>query len=218
MRGLYSENSNNRTRIPMEKRVVEAYNLMKELKEKGILRKEIVEILTKKYEVSNKRIYGWYAGRNTPWPLKERNEVIENRRELFYILGALLGDGCIYHWKNQYQVKIYGEDEFIQKCAIKLSFCLKKKINKYFYKSYFNRYGTNLWYIQTSHKKLFDLFKNIRENLDELLNLMKEGNYKENSLQFIEGFFDAEGCIKVIQESVRKIPKICPDICNTEYE
>lgn len=209
--------SENKVKIPIQIRV-EAYNFMNRLKEQGIFKKEIIEILTQKYEISDGIIYSWYAGRNTPWPLKERNEVIEYRKELFYLLGALLGDGCIYHWKGSYQIKIYGEEEFIQKCAIKLSLCLKKKINKYFYKSYFNRHGTNLWYIQTSHKKLFDLFKNIRTNLDELSNLMKKRGYRKNSLQFIEGFFDAEGCIKIIKEVVRKTPKICPDICCTTYE
>jgi hypothetical protein len=29
-----------------------------------------------------------------------------------------------------------------------------------------------------------------------------------NALQLIEGFFDAEGCVKVIKEKVRKTPKV----------
>jgi|SRR3989344_3210283 len=197
---------------------VEAYNLMKELKEKGILRKEILELVTKKYGISKRRIYDWYAGRDTPWLLRDRGEFLEFKKELFYILGALFGDGCIYYWKGIYQVKIYGEKEFISKCATKLSLCLKKKINGYFYKSYFNKHGTDLWYIQTGHKKLFNLFKSVRTNFDEVLDLIKEGDYKENSLHFIEGFFDAEGCVKIIKEPVRIIPKICLDICCTNFE
>lgn len=41
---------------------------------------------------------------------------------------------------------------------------------------------------------------------------------KISQLLFLEGFFDAEGCVKIIKEPVRKTPKICPDITNTELE
>ena len=43
-------------------------------------------------------------------------------------------------------------------------------------------------------------------------------NFLENSVQFLEGFFDAEGCVKVIKEVVRRTPKICLDITNTRLE
>lgn len=197
---------------------IEAYKLLNVLKDSGTSKKEIIEIITKKFNISKGRIYGWYSGRNMPWVLKEKIEYLEYRKELFYVLGAMLGDGCIYYWRGQYQVKIYGEKEFIEKCADKLSICLKKKINSYFYKSYYKRFGSNLWYIQTKHKKLFLLFKSIREDLNSILKLMEKENYYENSLQFIEGFFDAEGCIKIIKGPVRKTPKICPDICCTDFK
>jgi hypothetical protein len=38
---------------------------------------------------------------------------------------------------------------------------------------------------------------------------------KKSRLRFVEGFFDAEGCVKIIKEPVRITPKICLDICNT---
>ncbi|MBI2649299.1 MAG: LAGLIDADG family homing endonuclease [Thaumarchaeota archaeon] len=44
------------------------------------------------------------------------------------------------------------------------------------------------------------------------------GSYAENGFQFLEGFFDAEGCVKVIKERVRKTPKICLDVTNTRVE
>jgi len=197
---------------------IKAYKLMKELKKKSVSRKDVVNTVSRKFEISRGRIYDWYSGRNTPWSLKEKIENLEFGKELFYILGAMLGDGCIYYWRGIYQVKIYGEEEFTKKCAEKLSICLKKNINHYFYKSYYEKRGSNLWFINTDHKKLFTLFKEIKNNPDGILDLMKKGDYKENSLQFVEGFFDAEGCIKIIKEPVRKLPKICPDICCTDYD
>ncbi|MAF51285.1 MAG: hypothetical protein CMH64_04310 [Nanoarchaeota archaeon] len=197
---------------------IKAYKLMKELKKKEISKKETVDRINKEFEISTSTLYDWYAGRNAPWESKEKIENLEYNKELFYILGAMLGDGCIYYWRGQYQVKIYGEEEFIRKCAEKLSICLRKNINHYFYKSYYEKWGSNLWFINTVHKKLFILFKEIRSNPYRILDLMGKSNYKENSLQFVEGFFDAEGCVKIIKEKVRKIPKICPDICCTDYE
>ncbi|TSC75539.1 MAG: hypothetical protein G01um101430_381 [Parcubacteria group bacterium Gr01-1014_30] len=32
----------------------------------------------------------------------------------------------------------------------------------------------------------------------------------------MEGFFDADGCVKIINDSARKIPKICLDITSTD--
>ena len=40
----------------------------------------------------------------------------------------------------------------------------------------------------------------------------------EEKLYFVEGFFDAEGCVKIIREKVRKTPKICLDITNTDFQ
>ncbi|MAG02232.1 hypothetical protein CMI42_02750, partial [Candidatus Pacearchaeota archaeon] len=174
---------------------IKAYKLLNKLKDKGISRPEIIKILIDNYGVNKGRVYDWYSGRNMPWKLKEKVEHLEYCEELFYLLGAMLGDGCIYEWKGQFQVKIYGEKEFIEKCAIKLSLCLKKDIKCYYYKSYFKTRGSHLWYIQTSHKKLFMLFQSIRTDLGMVLNLMKNKSFKGNSINFIEGFFDAEGCV-----------------------
>jgi hypothetical protein len=139
------------------------------------------------------------------------NKTLNYCPELFYILGAMLGDGCIYRWKNDYQVSIVGEEEFTQKCASKLSVVTEKHLN--IHKHPFRNY----WWVKISHYDLFMLFEKIRADLVHLLNIMKTNNYHENSLALIEGFFDAEGCIKVVREPVRKTPKICLDITNTNY-
>ena len=132
---------------------------------------------------------------------------------LFYVLGALLGEGCIYYWrKNEsHLINLSGDENFTQKYAEKISKCFNWKIKKHI-----NR-NQNLWFVNFYNQELYYLFKDIRKDLNILLNLLKEGNYKKNCLQFVEGFFDAEGCVKVIKEKVRKTPKICLDICNTTY-
>ena len=123
----------------------------------------------------------------------------------------MLGDGCIYRWKNDYQVSIWGEKEFIEKCACKLLLVVNMHINTH-------KHATkNMWWVKLSHVKLFTLFEKIRGDLNYLMTIMKEPNYCANSLAFIEGFFDAEGCVKIIKEPVRITPKICLDICNTNY-
>lgn len=39
-----------------------------------------------------------------------------------------------------------------------------------------------------------------------------------NHKLFIEGFFDAEGCVKVIERTTRITPKICLDFTNTRRD
>ena len=51
-------------------------------------------------------------------------------KELFYVLGALLGDGCIYKWRNEHQIWLIGDENFAKKYTIKLSKVLGRKVNK----------------------------------------------------------------------------------------
>jgi len=57
----------------------------------------------------------------------------------------------------------------------------------------------------------------MRQDLSYLEYIMQQSE-KQSFLLFIEGFFDAEGCVKIIKEKVRKTPKICLDITNTNYD
>jgi len=191
---------------------LKAFDLLQEFKDKDVPRKEIIDRIQAELSIPKGTLYDWYAGRNRPYGRREK-EIIE-KPELFYILGALLGDGCAYYWKklNRRIINIAGEKEFTKKYTDKLSKCTRNKV-----KNYPNR-NRNVWFVNIGNIQLYFLFKQIKENLQTLPNLLKQGDYRKNSLEFIEGFFDAEGCIKIIKEAVRKTPKICLDICCTNYE
>ncbi len=136
------------------------------------------------------------------------------KKELFYVLGALLGDGCAYHWKkgNTKSLILIGDERFTKKYTEKLSKCSTNNV-----KNYIDR-NKNIWFVRVGNITLYNLFKEIRLDLKKLESLIEKGNYKDNSIEFIEGFFDAEGCVKIIREKVRKTPKICLDIANTNLE
>lgn len=136
------------------------------------------------------------------------------KKELFYVLGALLGDGCAYHWKkgNTKSLILIGDERLTKKYTEKLSKCSTNNV-----KNYIDR-NKNIWFVRVGNITLYNLFKEIRLDLKKLESLIEKGNYKDNSIEFIEGFFDAEGCVKIIREKVRKTPKICLDIANTNLE
>ena len=81
-------------------------------------------------------------------------------------------------------------------------------------KAYIDR-SKNIWFVRYNNFKLYSLFKKIREELSYVEQLIESD--KKSALLFIEGFFDAEGCVKIIKEEVRKTPKICLDITNTDF-
>lgn len=135
-----------------------------------------------------------------------------NNHHLFYVLGALLGDGCLYHWKNNYYyVILIGDEKFTAKYADRVTQCTGIKS-----KNYINR-SQNVWFVRCNNFRLYLLFKKVREDLNYLEELMKQSD-ENSALLFIEGFFDAEGCVKIIKEEVRKTPKICLDITNTNFK
>lgn len=190
---------------------LKAFDLMSELKSKNIPRKEVIDRIHGEFFIPRGTLYNWYA--NIEYPYGRRGEVTANP-ELFYVLGALLGDGCIYHWKklNRHIINLSGEKEFTKKYADKLSKCTRNKV-----KNYINR-NNNVWFVNIGNLQLYFLFQQVRRDLKVLLDLLAKGDCSKNSLEFIEGFFDAEGCVKIIKEKVRKTPKICPDICCTNFE
>lgn len=139
--------------------------------------------------------------------------MLELKPDLFYVMRAFLGDGCAYHWKkrNKYLVNLIGDEQFTEKYAEKLSNCINKKVKNYINRSN-NTYFVNIWDLE-----LYNFFKEIKNNPNKIEKMWDNKNKKENAISFIEGFFDAEGCVKIIKERVRITPKICLDITNTDY-
>ena len=185
-----------------------AFDELTRLKKNNTSRKEIVYSLHKQSEVPLAALYGWYEGKRRPYGRRGKLLV---KPELFYVIGALLGDGCLYKWKTTYNyIILVGDKSFTTKYAKMLSACTGRKS-----KAYIDR-NKGVWFVKINNYELFRLFQKTRENPAFMSKMIKEygGN---SSLLFIEGFFDAEGCVKVIKEKVRKTPKICLDITNLDY-
>jgi intein-encoded DNA endonuclease-like protein len=191
---------------PLEKRL-EAYERFQELSAQGKSTHEMVITISKESGVSQQTVYAWIKGAS---PFGKRCGRIAYTTELFYIIGAMLGDGSIYLWKTQHFISLVGEVEFAEKFAKKVSVCTTKSNAKaYPYR------GRNVWLVSFQNAELYFLIREIREHLEVLSDLLGLGNRSENALQLIEGFFDAEGCVKIIKEKVRKTPKVNLDLCNT---
>lgn len=139
--------------------------------------------------------------------------MIEVKDDLFYVLGAFLGDGCAYHWKREdkYLINLVGDQKFAEKYAERLSNCINKKVKPYINRSN-KTYFVNVWSLE-----LYKFFKEIKDNPNKIEEMLNIESKKQKSILFVEGFFDAEGCVKVIKEKVRITPKICLDITNVNY-
>ena len=194
---------------PLEKRL-EAYDRFQELFARGDSTYELVCTISKRFGVSQSTVYAWTKGAS---PFGRRCGRITYTTELFYVIGSMLGDGSIYFWKKRYFIWLIGELEFAAKFAKKVSVCTTKKHAKaYPYR------GRNVWFVSFQNAELYFLIREIREHLGVLNDLLSLGNRSVNALQLIEGFFDAEGCVKVIKEKVRRTPKINLDLCNTNLK
>jgi hypothetical protein len=96
---------------------------------------------------------------------------IEYKKELFYVIGALLGDGCAYHWKkgNVKTLILIGDEKFTKKYTEKLAKCSRNKVKNYIDRS------KNIWFVRIGNITLYNLFREIRLDLSKLVGLIKEG-------------------------------------------
>jgi len=192
------------TRINNELKL-KTYDSMQKMKKRNFTRQEIIHKLHIKSQVSLQVLYGWYSNKYTPHGRKGK---VIFKPKLFYIIGALLGDGCLYNWKITYNyIILVGDKAFTTKYAKILSLCTGVKS-----KPYIDR-NKNIYFVRNNNYMLYRLFEKARKNtkyLERLLHLNK--GYM---LPFVEGFFDAEGCVKIIKEKTRHLPKICLDFTNT---
>lgn len=196
---------------PLAKRL-DAYKRLQELSARGKSTHELVITISKGFGVNQGTVYAWTKGTS---PFGTRCGRITYTKELFYVIGALLGDGCVYHWRNTFQIWLLGEREFCEKYAEKVSRCINSRDGKFHHYKPYPYPGRNVWYVKFQNAELYFLFREIRENLSVLTKLLRSGKRSVNGLELVEGFFDAEGCVKVVKERVRKTPKINLDFSNT---
>ena len=151
--------------------------------------------------------YSWYRGAN---PLGWRAGRVAKLPQLLYVLGALLGDGCPYLWRSRYQVWLVGEEDFSAKYAEKISTVIGRQVKHY-------KYGKkNAWFVEVQNAELYFLLREARRDPSILERLVEQAGMGRGWLELVDGFFDAEGCVKVTKERVRKTPKICLDACNAD--
>lgn len=186
-----------------------AFDIFNILRKTKLSRKEIIDKINAEFGIPTGTLYDWYNNKHIP---SGRKGKIFYRPEIYYVIGALLGDGCLYKWRitNNYVILV-GDKKFTTKYSRLLGLCIGKRIKPYIDRS------KNIWFSRINNYELYELFKKSRADLNHLKNLiLKNGN--RSALLFIEGFFDAEGCVKIIKESSRITPKICLDMTNTNLE
>lgn len=186
-----------------------AFDALKTLQSQLSSRKEVINRIKKEYDISYGTLYDWYRAKHVPWG---RAGKVTFKAEIFYVLGALIGDGCVYRWKptNNFVILV-GDKRFTTKYSKFLKACVHKLVKPYIDRS------KNIWFVRTNNFMLYELFKKTRSDLAYLERLFTEYG-KQASLLFIQGFFDAEGCVKIIKEPSRITPKACLDMTNTNYE
>lgn len=192
--------------IPELAHRLKAFEAFKALR-KAHPRRDVVKQISESFGVSETTVYHWWKGVD---PIGNRSGKIAKKPELLYVLGALLGDGYIYHWRGNFQVGVVGELEFVTKFAHKLSICIGRHVG------YYKPSSKNAWIARVGNAELYFLFEKVRHDLSTIVILANECRTSRGWLEFIEGFFDAEGCVKIIREEVRRTPKACLDICNTD--
>ncbi len=185
---------------------MEAFDRFIELKKEGSPRKTIVDKINSEFGIPAGTLYTWYNLSHCPYGRKGKIIIC---KELLYVLGALLGDGCLYKWKktNNYVI-LTGEYEFASKFSKMLHCCTGTIAKPYLIRR------KNVWIVKINNYELFELFRVARSDHNLINGLI--GKFDTlSSLYLVEGFFDAEGCVKIINDECRKTPKICLDITNT---
>ncbi|MBI3840804.1 MAG: hypothetical protein HY297_02440 [Thaumarchaeota archaeon] len=131
--------------------------------------------------------------------------------QLFYVVGASLGDGYTYRHHQGYRVGLdVRQREFAVKYAAKLSEVLGSVVKPHFSPA------LNIWFVRVGNLELFQLLREAKSDLGVLERLMMMGDSRRNVLEFLAGLFDAEGCVKVVADRARKLPKICLDLTNSD--
>ena len=188
---------------------LQAFDYLCQLKNEGYSRQDTLQKIKERFNIPVGTLYLWHTGTSVPFG---RKGTITSCPELYYVIGALLGDGCLYNWNitNHFTILV-GAECFAKKYATKIFTCTGK-----LGKAYIDR-TKGIWFVKVNNYALFSMFKQCREDANYLSHFIVTAS-REEKIHFIEGFFDAEGCVKIINDKSRKLPKICLDITNTNRE
>jgi intein-encoded DNA endonuclease-like protein len=176
------------------------YEKVVALKNKGFGSRKIAKILN----INHKKIEPWLYPRNgkvfKPRPEPETSP----SPELAYMIGAILGDGCLYRnvkWrKHEIKLKVKDKDfaEEFRKCLMKVA---KRKVSFFV--------SEKLFVTLVSCKPLFLYLKNWSGLVTTIISYPQE---------FIRGFADAEGCLYISKSHGEKYKYLGVKLYNTNLD
>jgi len=187
------------TEHPIEKRL-QAYDKCLELNKGGLKAIEIWNILKESgIEVKYETIGSWIRGERNPY---KKLNTIQDDKKLPYIIGLLMGDGYFYKvmkngsYNNGRIVLGVKDKDLAQNFALSISHIFG---NKRSYKINWSE-DKRVYVVEVRSKELVEL---LLRDFNDLLKVIK---ISESS--FIQGFFDAEGCINIKYQKGRIYPRI----------
>lgn len=185
---------------PIEKRL-QAYNKCIKLEKKGLKTIEIWKILKDNgIEIKYETIRRWVKGEREP--SKKLNTIQKFDKNLPYVIGLLIGDGCFYKVMkngsyNNGRITLGVKDkDLAQKFALSISYIFG---NKRKYKVKWSK-DKKVYIVELHSKELVEL---LLRQFNDLIKIIKI-----SEISFIKGFFDAEGCINIKYQKNRIYPRI----------
>jgi intein-encoded DNA endonuclease-like protein len=199
--GIINKRGERRRCLPLEIRT-KVYNDVIKLGKQGLTYKEIQEKLFEKYKVQlcMKNIYNWINGKHHPFG-NVSNFDGNPSPELGYVIGAMLGDGCLYFDGGNYLLWLRVNDK---EYAEEFGRCLAKILGKKKpYKPFWNK-NRKQWIVVVCAVQLFKLLDRPLEELKPYIEYSKE-----TVASFLRALFDAEGSIYVKIKGDEKERQLC---------
>ncbi|MEM2260800.1 MAG: LAGLIDADG family homing endonuclease [Candidatus Methanomethylicaceae archaeon] len=191
-----SKRGERRRYLPLEIRL-QMYNDVIKLRKQGLIYKEIQRRIYEKYgeQTSITQISFWINKKHKPFRKINKFDG-KPSRELSYIIGVILGDGCkSFTGKNYYLILEAKDKEFPKEFGK----CLAKVLNrKEPYKPFWNKHEKR-WRVVGFSILLYKFLDKPFEKLKPYIEYSKE-----TVSAFLQAMFDGEGCIHVNKKRYRR--------------